>query len=147
VLRRIDILGWWIDGSDTGLSLSERGVQSTLAKTFGVSRSTICRDVAWIMERWHLCPCPTCRSPLSVALLERLEKEGQVRIDDPAATTSADRARDEPGGVLATELFLQLAAQQGVISVEGVDALMSTLRGNKELGGARQGRCVSESAR
>jgi hypothetical protein len=39
-------------------SMFEHGVQAAIARQLGVSRSTVCRDVAALLKEGH--PCPTC---------------------------------------------------------------------------------------
>jgi hypothetical protein len=39
-------------------ALFDRGTQARLARLLGVSRSTICRDVAFLLRMG--CPCPHC---------------------------------------------------------------------------------------
>jgi hypothetical protein len=38
--------------------LTARGTQATLARQLGVSRSTVCRDIAWLLRQGR--PCPHC---------------------------------------------------------------------------------------
>jgi uncharacterized protein YbaR (Trm112 family) len=90
----MDIIGWWIDHADDGFGLFDRGVQAILAKELGVSRSTICRDVKTIVERWWRVPCPTCRSPLELVRWRQLEREGKVKITDLSRRTK----KKEPTG-------------------------------------------------
>ena len=37
--------------------LTARGTQASLARQLGVSRSTVCRDVAWLLRQARRCPC------------------------------------------------------------------------------------------
>ena len=37
--------------------LTERGTQANLARQLGVSRSTVCRDIAWLLRQGRPCPC------------------------------------------------------------------------------------------
>jgi len=37
-----------------------RGLQARLAERFGVSATTICRDLAFVQEGWARVACPTC---------------------------------------------------------------------------------------
>src|SRR5262245_62167360 len=37
--------------------LTERGTQANLARQLGVSRSTVCRDIAWLLRQAPPCPC------------------------------------------------------------------------------------------
>ena len=54
-MRLVEIAG------ASGLGLWRRGAQTVLAHQLGVSRSTICRDIAAILKeyRWGR-PCPVC---------------------------------------------------------------------------------------
>src|SRR5262249_36130351 len=37
--------------------LTTRGTQASLARQLGVSRSTVCRDIAWLLRQAPPCPC------------------------------------------------------------------------------------------
>lgn len=55
LIRRTAIAEYMVN---SGLTIYDRGVQKHLATTFGVSKSTISRDVQHLLSLVR--PCPTC---------------------------------------------------------------------------------------
>jgi hypothetical protein len=60
----------------------EHGGQSALAEVYGVSRATICRDVAAIKKSIQMVTCPMCIDGwMYLDQAEELERKGQLDLD------------------------------------------------------------------
>jgi hypothetical protein len=112
----LTILDWWLNHAASGISILDRGIKAALAERFGVARSTISRDVTAIIELLNVSPCPTCGSPLMLAHIQRLEREGKVVIRDSGLTTKKGREskgrHEQDPSAYANDLVMQLAAQE-----------------------------------
>ncbi|MDA4133826.1 MAG: helix-turn-helix domain-containing protein [Thaumarchaeota archaeon] len=117
LLRQMEILDWWMQSSEAGTGIFSRGVQAALARRFGVSRSTICRDYVAILRLLGVSPCPTCDSPLMRARWEQLVREGKIAITDPSGHTERKGNGPSEGHEPnppdhANDFVMRLAAQE-----------------------------------
>jgi hypothetical protein len=78
-VRRVEVERAWWQMVDTE-GLMTRGIQARLAERFNVSRSTICRDVAFMQEGWALLVCPTCDTDIRLREWRRLALTGRVKL-------------------------------------------------------------------
>ncbi|HTU88475.1 MAG TPA: HTH domain-containing protein [Gemmataceae bacterium] len=60
-------------------ALFRRGIQTELARELGVSRSTICRDIAYLLRLGWPCPhCGAYTQPPEPLFMDDSEEEGEV---------------------------------------------------------------------
>jgi hypothetical protein len=77
--RRFKVETAWWQMVDTE-GLMTRGIQARLAERFGVSPTTICRDLAFIREGWAWLACPTCGLDKQLREWRVLALQGKVKL-------------------------------------------------------------------
>lgn len=116
--RRMEVFSALYGSGRTGSRVLRHGDRAELARTLGVSRSTVCRDVKEVWRWMRITPCPTCDHTLTMDKAEELKRQGLLTKDgervDPEAvrmlTTVTGVKKEGDREQLTPEFALQVGA-------------------------------------